>query len=77
MIPLQLYRSSAASLSKSRWRVIDAAALSPWSVMTWGIKQLRGFVVGPENPESPVRLEVLELLLVDNVKVCSEFAHLG
>jgi charged multivesicular body protein 7 len=71
MVPLHLYRSSAASLYRSQWRVIDPGALSPLRMMAWGIRQLKGLVIGPDNPESLVRLQVLELVLVDNVKVCS------
>jgi hypothetical protein len=37
--------------------------------MTWGMKQLRGFVVGSDTPETSARLQVQELVLVENLKV--------
>lgn len=69
MIPLQLYRSGAVTLQKRQWRVIDPAALSPWSVMSWGMKQLRGFVVGSGTLDSLPQLQVQELVLVENLQV--------
>jgi charged multivesicular body protein 7 len=49
--------------------IINPGALSPWNVMTWGMKQLRGFVVGSDTPETSARLQVQELVLVENLKV--------
>jgi hypothetical protein len=71
MVPVQLYKSSGASLQKKQWRLIDPGALSPWNVMNWGIRQLKGIVVGSDNFESSPRLQVQELVLVQNLKVCS------
>lgn len=70
MVPLPVYKSAAGSLRKSRWRIIDPGALSPWNVMTWGMQQLKGFVVGSDNMESAPRLQVQELVLVENLQVC-------
>lgn len=69
MVPLPVYKSSAGSLQKSQWRVIDPGALSPWNVMSWGIRQLKGFVVGSEASESAPRLQIQELVLVENLQV--------
>lgn len=69
MIPLQLYKTSAVSLRKSQWSLIDPGALSPWRVMSWGMKQLRGFVVGSESSDAAPKLQVQELVLVENLKV--------
>ncbi|KAL2011291.1 hypothetical protein VTN00DRAFT_4009 [Thermoascus crustaceus] len=68
MVPLQLYRSSGASLQARQWRLIDPGALSPWNVMSWGLKQLKGIVVGSDNMEASPRLQVQELVLVENLK---------
>ncbi|KAL1969755.1 hypothetical protein VTN77DRAFT_8308 [Rasamsonia byssochlamydoides] len=68
MVPVQLYKSSSASLSTSRWRVIDPGALSPWSVMNWSLRQLKGFLVGSENAAASPKLQVQKLVLVDNLK---------
>lgn len=70
MVPLQLYKSSAASLQARQWRLIDPGALSPWNVMSWGLKQLKGIVVGSDSMEASPRLQVQELVLVENLKVC-------
>ncbi|XHG04333.1 hypothetical protein AWENTII_007607 [Aspergillus wentii] len=66
MVPVQSYISNPASLRKSQWNIIDPAALSPWNVMSWGMKQLRGIVVGSD--ESSGRLQVQELVLVENLQ---------
>ncbi|KAJ5102158.1 hypothetical protein NUU61_004380 [Penicillium alfredii] len=73
MVPLPVYKSSAGSLQKSQWRVIDPGALSPWNVMSWGIRQLKGFVVGSEAGESAPRLQIQELVLVGNLQVWISF----
>ncbi|PWY87528.1 SNF7 family protein [Aspergillus heteromorphus CBS 117.55] len=65
MVPLQLYRSNGASLRKPGWG-IDTSVLSPWTVMSWGMKQLKGVVVGSE--EATARLQAQELVLVGNLK---------
>ncbi|PKX99543.1 putative vacuolar sorting protein SNF7 family protein [Aspergillus novofumigatus IBT 16806] len=68
MVPLQVFRASALSLQQRQWRIINPGALSPWNVMTWGMKQLRGFVIGSDTPETSARLQVQELVLVENLK---------
>lgn len=70
MLPLQVYLSSASSLSASRWRMIDPSALSPWKVVEWGWRQLTGFLVGWEGSLSSTTLREQQLVLVDNLKVC-------
>lgn len=40
--------------------------------MTWGMKQLRGFVVGSDTPETSARLQVQELVLVENLKEAAD-----
>jgi charged multivesicular body protein 7 len=69
MVPLQVFKANALSLQQRQWRIINPGALSPWNVMTWGMKQLRGFVVGSDTPETSARLQVQELVLVENLKV--------
>jgi hypothetical protein len=69
MIPLQVYKTSGASLQKAQWRLIDPGALSPWNVMSWGVRQLKGFVVGSDGESAP-KLQVQELVLVENLQVC-------
>ena len=71
MVPLQLYKSSGASLSTDGWRVIDGGALNPWNVMSWGLRQLKGLMIGSDIPGSPTRFQELELVLMSNLKVCS------
>ncbi|KAJ5611087.1 hypothetical protein N7510_007806 [Penicillium lagena] len=66
MVALPVYRNMAGSLQKRQWRVIDPGALSPWNVMSWGMRQLKGFVVGSD--ESAPRLQVQELVLVENLR---------
>lgn len=68
MVPLPLYRTDAGSLRKSQWGFIDSSVFSPWNVMSWGMKQLRGIVVGSEGLESAPRLRALELVLVENLE---------
>lgn len=67
MVALPVYRTIAGSLQKSQWRIIDPGALSPWNVMSWGMRQLKGIVVGSD--ESAPRLQVQELVLVENLRV--------
>ncbi|PWY87064.1 SNF7 family protein [Aspergillus sclerotioniger CBS 115572] len=69
MVPLHLYRSNPASLRKPQWG-IDTSVLSPWAVMSWGMKQLKGVVVGSE--EATPRLQAQELVLVKNLKEAAD-----
>lgn len=67
MVPLPIYKTDAGCLKKSQWRIIDPSALSPWNVMSWGVRQLKGAVIGSD--ESSPKLQVQELVLVENLKV--------
>ncbi|KAF3384884.1 hypothetical protein F1880_002941 [Penicillium rolfsii] len=67
MIPLPMYKASGASLQKAQWRLLDPGALSPWNVMSWGVRQLKGFVVGSDGESAP-KLQVQELVLVENLQ---------
>lgn len=67
MVPLPVFKTTPGSLRKSEWRLIDPGALSPWNVMSWGVRQLKGFVVG-ESDSAP-KLHVQELVLVENLQV--------
>ncbi|PYH41571.1 putative vacuolar sorting protein SNF7 family protein [Aspergillus saccharolyticus JOP 1030-1] len=69
MVPLQMYKNSGACLQKPGWG-IDTSALSPWVVMSWGMKQLKGVVLGSE--EATPRLQAQELVLVENLKETAE-----
>jgi charged multivesicular body protein 7 len=69
MVPLQVFKASPLSLQQRQWRIINPGALSPWNVMTWGMKRLRGFVIGSDTPETSARLQVQELVLIENLKV--------
>ncbi|KAJ5993259.1 hypothetical protein N7451_008983 [Penicillium sp. IBT 35674x] len=66
MIPLSVYKTTPGCLRKSQWRLIDPAALSPWNVMSWGVRQLKGFVIG--EGESAPKIQVQELVLVENLE---------
>ncbi|KAJ5648038.1 hypothetical protein N7490_004410 [Penicillium lividum] len=66
MIPLPVYKTTAGCLRKPQWRLIDPAALSPWNVMSWGVRQLKGFVIG--EGESAPKIQVQELVLVENLE---------
>lgn len=67
MVPLQMYRAGTISLSKpSSWNLIDPGMLSPWNMMSWGLKQLKGVVVGSG---SAGHLQAQDLVLVENLKV--------
>ncbi|KAI9037846.1 putative vacuolar sorting protein SNF7 family protein [Aspergillus affinis] len=65
MVPLQMYRASSTSLNKPGWNLIDPTMLSPWNVMSWGLKQLKGVVVGSG---SAPHLQAQDLVLVENLK---------
>ncbi|PYH73306.1 putative vacuolar sorting protein SNF7 family protein [Aspergillus vadensis CBS 113365] len=69
MVPLHLYRTNPASLRKPQWG-IDTSVLSPWAVMSWGMKQLKGVVIGGE--EATPRLQPQELVLVENLKEAAD-----
>ena len=73
MVPLQVYRTSGASLRKKGW--IDPGTLSPWNVMSWGMKQLRGIVVGSDGLDSAAPLRGQELVLVENLQVSEVFVE--
>ncbi|CAI7630970.1 hypothetical protein N7533_003984 [Penicillium manginii] len=66
MVPLPIYKTDPGCLKKSQWRIIDPSALSPWNVMSWGVRQLKGVVIGSD--ESSPKLQVQELVLVENLK---------
>ncbi|CRG83675.1 putative protein C1604,18c [Talaromyces islandicus] len=66
MVPQEVYKSSSFSLRTSRWR-IDPGVLSPWNVMNWGLKQLKGMVAG-----STTTLRVQTLVLVENLQETSK-----
>ncbi|KAJ5585026.1 uncharacterized protein N7459_004826 [Penicillium hispanicum] len=66
MVPLPVYKTTPGSLRKSQWRFIDPGALSPWNVMSWGVRTLKGFVVG--EGESAPKLQVQELVLAENLQ---------
>ncbi|OJJ65191.1 hypothetical protein ASPSYDRAFT_141671 [Aspergillus sydowii CBS 593.65] len=70
MVPVQLYKASATSLRKPQWGLIDTTALSPWNVMTWGLKQIKGVVVG-SGSDGP-RLQPQVLVLVGNLQEAGE-----
>lgn len=67
MIPLPVYKTTPGCLRKPQWRLIDPAALSPWNVMSWGVRQLKGSVIG--DGESAPKIQVQELVLVENLEV--------
>ncbi|EED12845.1 vacuolar sorting protein SNF7 family protein, putative [Talaromyces stipitatus ATCC 10500] len=66
MVPFEVYRSSNFKLSTSRWRILDSGVLSPWNVMNWSLRQLKGFVVGSDNTSG--KLHTRKLVLVENLK---------
>lgn len=66
MVPLQMYQASSTSLNKPGWNLINPAMLSPWNAMSWGLKQLKGVVVGSG---STPHLQAQDLVLVENLKV--------
>ena len=74
MIPLPIYKTTAGLLQKkSQWKLIDPGVLSPWNVMSWGARQLKGFVVGSESDSAP-KLQVQELVLVENLQEAADLA---
>ncbi|KAL2864484.1 putative vacuolar sorting protein SNF7 family protein [Aspergillus lucknowensis] len=70
MIPLQLFKASGGSLRKPQWGLIDTTVLSPWNVMAWGLKQIRGVVIGPGS-DGP-RLQSQDLVLVENLQEAAD-----
>lgn len=74
MIPLPVYKTTAGLLQKkSQWKLIDPGVLSPWNVMSWGARQLKGFVVGSESDSEP-KLQVQELVLIENLQEAADLA---
>ncbi|KAI2732015.1 hypothetical protein CBS147332_1154 [Penicillium roqueforti] len=74
MIPLPIYKTTAGLLQmKSQWKLIDPGVLSPWNVMSWGARQLKGFVVGSESDSAP-KLQVQELVLIENLQEAADLA---
>ncbi|CAG8332873.1 unnamed protein product, partial [Penicillium nalgiovense] len=74
MIPLPVYKTAVGLLQKkSQWKLIDPGVLSPWNVMSWGAQQLKGFVVGSESDSAP-KLQVQELVLIENLQEAAELA---
>ncbi|KOS47252.1 hypothetical protein ACN38_g1759 [Penicillium nordicum] len=74
MIPLPVYKTTAGLLQKkSQWKLIDPGVLSPWNVMSWGARQLKGFVVGSESDSAP-KLQVQELVLIENLQEAADLA---
>lgn len=69
MVPLQVYRTNAGILQKNQWRFIDPNILSPWNVMSWGMKQIKGMVVGSDGLDAAAPLRSMELVLVANLQV--------
>ncbi|KAJ5140073.1 hypothetical protein N7448_003481 [Penicillium atrosanguineum] len=72
MVPLPVYKTDPGCLRKSQWRLIDPGALSPWSVMSWGARQLKGMVVGSDD--SAPKIQVQELVLVENLQEAASLA---
>ncbi|KAL4889533.1 Snf7-domain-containing protein [Aspergillus ambiguus] len=64
MVPVQVFRTTPGSLRKPQWNLIDPSVLSPWNVMSWGMKQLKG-AVGFGSDTSG--LQAQELVLVGNL----------
>lgn len=69
MIPLQLYNITGESLQTKQWSLLGPEMLSPWRAMSWGMRQLRGFVVGSDAMNASPRVGGEELVLVENLKV--------
>ncbi|KAL5355860.1 Snf7-domain-containing protein [Aspergillus floccosus] len=64
MVPVQVFRTTPGCLRKPQWNLIDPSVLSPWNVMSWGMKQLKGAVgFGLDTPA----LQAQELVLVGNL----------
>ncbi|KAJ5098093.1 hypothetical protein N7532_005094 [Penicillium argentinense] len=70
MVPLPMYKTDAGFLKKTQWEIIDPGALNPWNVMSWGLRQLKGIVVGSD--ESAPKLQVQELVLVENLQEAAD-----
>ncbi|KAL3496259.1 Snf7-domain-containing protein [Aspergillus germanicus] len=70
MVPLRLFKASGTSLRKPQWGLIDTTALSPWNVMVWGLKQMRGIVVG--SGSDGTKLQAQELVLVENLQEAAD-----
>ncbi|KAJ5398099.1 hypothetical protein N7509_006212 [Penicillium cosmopolitanum] len=61
MVPLPIYKTDAGCLKKSQWRIIDPIG---------GVRQLKGAVIGSD--ESSPKLQVQELVLVENLKEAAD-----
>ncbi|KAL3467760.1 Snf7-domain-containing protein [Aspergillus heterothallicus] len=70
MVPLSLFKASGTSLRKPQWGLIDTTALSPWNVMVWGLKQIRGIVVG--SGANGAKLHAQDLVLVENLQEAAD-----
>ncbi|EAU37224.1 conserved hypothetical protein [Aspergillus terreus NIH2624] len=64
MVPVQVFRTTPGCLRKPQWNLIDPSALSPWNVMSWGMKQLKGAVGFGLDTHA---LQAQELVLVGNL----------
>jgi charged multivesicular body protein 7 len=73
MIPLPVFKTTAGLFQKSQWKIIDPGVLSPWNVMSWGARQLKGFVVGSESDTAP-KLQAQQLVLVENLQEAADKA---
>ena len=74
MIPLETFLTAQESIFTKRW--VELPSLNPLNVVNWSFRQLRGFVGSEDesNIGSSARLDVKNLVLVDNVKVgCAMF----
>lgn len=63
---MQVFRTTPGCLRKPQWNLIDPSALSPWNVMSWGMKQLKGAVGFGLDTHA---LQAQELVLVGNLMV--------
>ncbi|KAJ5558435.1 Snf7 [Penicillium sp. DV-2018c] len=73
MIPLSVFKTTSGLFQKSQWRIIDPGVLRPWNVMSWGARQLKGFLVGSESDSAP-KLQAQELVLVENLQEAADKA---
>ncbi|KAJ6164871.1 hypothetical protein N7470_003543 [Penicillium chermesinum] len=72
MVPLPIYMTTPGSLQRSQWRIIDPSALNPLNVVGWGLRQLKGFVIG--EGEAAPKMQVQELVLVQNLEEAADLA---
>ncbi|GES60027.1 SNF7 family protein [Aspergillus terreus] len=64
MVPVQVFRTTPGCLRKPQWNLINPSVLSPWNVMSWGMKQLKGAVGFGLDTHA---LQAQELVLVGNL----------